>query len=97
VVDGDPHTLRPVARLRDPKSGRVLTLEANQPGVQFYTGNFLDGTAKGKGATYPQHAALCLESQKFPNSINVPAWSKEVILKPGQTYEHTMIHRFSTE
>ena len=97
VVDGDPHTLRPVARLKDPKSGRVMTIEADQPGVQFYSGNFLDGTLKGKGATYPQHAALCLETQKFPNSIDVPAWKEEVTLKPGQTYKHTMIHRFSTE
>jgi aldose 1-epimerase len=97
IVDGDAHTLRPFARLKDPKSGRVMTLEADQPGLQFYSGNFLDGSLKGKGATYPQHAALCLESQKFPNSINVPAWKHEVILKPGQTYKHVMVHRFSTE
>jgi aldose 1-epimerase len=97
VVNGDPHTLRPVARLRDPKSGRVMTIEADQPGVQFYSGNFLDGSVKGKGVTYNQHGALCLETQKFPNSINVPAWKQEVILKPGQTYRHTMVHRFSTE
>jgi aldose 1-epimerase len=97
VVDGDAHTLRPVARLRDPKSGRVMTLEGDQPGVQFYSGNFLDGSLTGKGATYSQHAALCLETQKFPNSINVPAWKHEVILKPGQTYKHVMVHRFSTE
>lgn len=97
VVNGDPHTMRPVARLKDPKSGRVLTLEADQPGVQFYSGNFMDGKAHGKGATYAQYTGLCLETQKFPNSINVPAWKNEVILKPGQTYRHTMIHRFSAE
>ncbi|MFZ5897237.1 MAG: aldose epimerase family protein [Myxococcota bacterium] len=97
VVNGDPHTLRPVARLRDPKSGRVLTLEADQPGVQFYSGNFLDGKAKGKGTSYAQYTGLCLETQKFPNSINVPAWKDEVILRPGQAYKHTMIHRFSVE
>lgn len=98
VVNGDPHSMRPVAKLVDPKSGRVMTLEANQPGVQFYTGNFLDGTIKGKGGSvYDQYAALCLETQKFPNSINVPAWQDEVILKPGQTYEHAMIYRFTTE
>jgi aldose 1-epimerase len=97
VVDGDPHALRPVARLKEPKSGRVLTLEADQPGVQFYSGNFLDGTLTGKGASYPQYAGLCLETQKFPNSINVPAWASEVILEPGQVYTHTMIHRFTTE
>jgi aldose 1-epimerase len=97
VVDGDPHTMRPVARLKDPKTGRVMTLEADQPGVQFYSGKFLDGTIKGKGTTYNQYAGLCLETQKFPNSVNVPAWRSEVVLKPGQTYKHAMVHRFSTE
>jgi aldose 1-epimerase len=98
VVKGDPHTLRPVARLKDPKSGRVLELSADQPGVQFYSGNFLDGSNKGKGGVaYQQYTGLCLESQKFPNSINVPAWKDEVILKPGATYKHTMIHKLSAE
>jgi len=98
VVKGDPHTLRPVAKLKDPKSGRVLELSADQPGVQFYSGNFLDGSNKGKGGVvYQQYTGLCLESQKFPNSINVPAWKDEVILKPGATYKHTMVHKFSAE
>ncbi len=97
VVNGDPNQLRPVARLADPKSGRVMTLSANQPGVQFYTGNFLNGSAKGKGASYVQHAALCLETQKFPNAINVPAWRDQVILRPGTTYRHVMVHAFTTE
>jgi aldose 1-epimerase len=97
VVRGDPHQLRPAARLKDPKSGRVMTIESNQPGVQLYTGNLLDKKTKGKGVAYEQYAGLCLETQKFPNSINVPAWKDEVILKPGQTYRHTMIHRFTTE
>ncbi|MGK4009127.1 aldose epimerase family protein [Sorangium sp. So ce1036] len=97
IVRGDPAALRPVARLKDPKSGRVMMLEADQPGVQFYTGNFMNGSRRGKGATYVQHAALCLESQKFPNAINVPAWQKQAILEPGQVYKHTMIHRFTAE
>jgi aldose 1-epimerase len=97
VVNGPPTQLRPVARLRDPKSGRVMTVAADQPGVQFYTGNFLDGSAKGKGATYGQYAALCLETQKFPNAINVPAWRDQVILRPGQMYRHLMVHTFSVE
>jgi aldose 1-epimerase len=97
VVNGDAHAMRPVAKLKDPKSGRVMTLEADQPGVQFYSGNFLDGKTKGKGVNYPQYGGLCLETQKFPNSINIPAWKDEVILKPGQTYKHTMVHRFTTE
>ncbi len=97
VVNGDPHTLRPVAHVKDPKSGRVMTIEGDQPGVMFYAGLFLDGTITGKGHTYQQYEAFCLETQKFPNSINVPAWRDEVILKPGQTYKHTMIHRFTAE
>jgi aldose 1-epimerase len=97
VVNGEPNRLRPVARLKDPKSGRVMTLSADQPGVQFYTGNFLNGSIKGKGTTYGQYAGLCLETQKFPNAINIPAWQDQVILRPGQTYRHLMIHKFTTE
>ena len=98
VIKGDPHTLRPFARAKDPKSGRVLELSADQPGVQFYSGNFLDGSNKGKGGTvYQQYTGFCLESQKVPNSINVPAWKDEVILKPGVTYKHSMVHKLSAE
>ncbi len=97
IVNGEANQLRPVAKLKDPKSGRVMTIEADQPGLQFYSGNFLDGTVTGKGKTYVQYAGLCLETQKFPNSVNVPAWRDAVTLKPGQTYKHTMIHRFSNE
>lgn len=97
VVNGEPNRLRAVARLEDPASGRVMTLSADQPGVQFYTGNFLDGSHKGKGATYVQYAGLCLETQKFPNAINVPAWQDQVILRPGRPYRHLMVHTFSAE
>ncbi len=97
VVRGEPNRLRPVARLKDPRSGRVMTLSADQPGVQCYTGNFLDGSARGKGAAYGQHAALCLETQGFPNAINVPGWQAQVILQPGQTYRHVMVHAFTAE
>jgi len=97
VVDGVPNQLRPVGRLKDPKSGRVMTVSADQPGVQFYTGNFLDGSVSGKGATYVQYAALCLETQKFPNAINVPSWQDQVIIRPGEVYRHVMIHKFSAE
>jgi aldose 1-epimerase len=97
VVNGEPHQLRVVAKLKDPKSGRVMTISADQPGLQFYSGNFLDGTTKGKGVTHEHWGGLCLESQKFPNSINVPAWRDQVILKPGQTYKHTMGHKVTTE
>jgi len=97
VINGEPNQLRPVARVKDPRSGRVMTLSADQPGVQFYTGNFLNGSIVGKGATYVQYAALCLESQKFPNAINIPAWQDQAILRPGQTYRHVMVHTFSAE
>jgi aldose 1-epimerase len=97
IIDGDPHALRPVARVSDPKSGRVLSIEANQPGAQLYTANYMDGTTKGKGRVHAQHAAFCIETQKFPNSINVPAWKNEEILRPGQTYKHVMVLKFSTE
>lgn len=96
VVQGTSGQLRPVARVYEPTSGRVLTLEADAPGVQFYSGNFLDGSLVGKGGQrYAQYAGLCLETQAFPNAINVPAWQGQVILRPGQTYRHTMRHRFS--
>lgn len=97
IVNGEPNKLRPAAKVKDPKSGRVMTLEADQPGVQFYSGKFLDGSNKGKGATYNQYGGLCLETQKYPNAINVPAWKDQVVLKAGQTYKHVMVHRFSVE
>lgn len=98
VIDGQPNALRPVARLADPKSGRVLSLEADQPGLQFYSGNYLDGSIRGKGGrAYARNAGLCLETQAFPNAINVPAWRDQVILRPGTPYQHVMIHRFTTE
>ena len=73
VVDGEPQALRPVARLADPRSGRVLTLEADQPGVQFYSGNYLDGSVRGKGGRpHPRQSGVCLETQAFPNAITSP-------------------------
>jgi aldose 1-epimerase len=97
VVNGDPHALRPVARVEDPKSGRVMTIEANQPGAQLYTSNYMDGTTQGKGRKHTQHAAVCIETQKFPNAINVPAWKDDVILRPGQTYKHVLLLKFSAK
>ncbi len=86
--------LRRAARLEDPASGRWMELFATEPGIQFYTGNFLDGTAKGKGgAAYRRHAGLCLETQKYPDAVNKPGWPSPV-LRPGETYRHLMVHRF---
>lgn len=94
VVRGTPGELRPVAEVREPYSGLTMVLEANQPGVQFYSGQFLDGSLRGKGAVLGPYAGLCLETQAFPNAVNVPAWAPQALLEPGQTYEHRMVHRF---
>lgn len=66
-----------------------------QPGIQFYTGNFLDGTLKGKtGAVYPKHSGFCLETQNWPNAVNQPHFPP-VLLKPGEEYNHTTWFVFS--
>ncbi|MFF3910056.1 aldose epimerase family protein [Streptomyces sp. NPDC001848] len=84
-----------VATLRDPHSGRTLKIFTDQPGLQFYSGNFLDGTLVGTGGhTYRQGDALCLETQHFPDSPNHPNFPSTV-LRPGQTYRTTTIHSFS--
>jgi aldose 1-epimerase len=84
------------AKLRDPKSGRVMTVLTTEPGVQLYTGNFLSGQ-KGKGGkTYNQRDAVCLETDHFPDSVNHPEFPS-IILRPGQTYRQTCIYAFSTE
>jgi len=84
------------ARVTEPKSGRVLEVETTEPGMQFYTGNFLDGTVKGKGgAVYNQYNGFCLETQHFPDSVNHPNFPN-TILKPGETYRSTTVYRFST-
>ncbi|MDX1564091.1 MAG: aldose epimerase family protein [Phycisphaeraceae bacterium] len=97
VVDGDPDTLRKVAWVKDPASGRVMEIFANQPGVQFYTGNFMDGSHSGKGAKHRQYSAFCLETQAYPDAINKKHWAEQVVLKPGEKYHHVMIHTFSTD
>jgi aldose 1-epimerase len=84
------------ARVFEPKSGRVMEVHTTQPGVQFYTGNFLDGTLTGKGSTnYQQHTGFCLETQHYPDAIHHPDFPS-VILHPGQNYHHTTVHRFLT-
>jgi aldose 1-epimerase len=96
VVDGEPDTLRPVARLEDPGSGRVLELDATSPGVQFYSGNFLDGTITGKGGVaYGHRAGLCLEPQGFPDAPNQPAFPGTQLLPDG-IYTNSMLLRFHT-
>jgi len=84
-----------VAELEDVISGRCMQVSSNQPGVQLYTGNFLDGSLSGKGRRFTRHAAVCLETQGFPNAINVPEWRQQVVLEPGHTYRHVQVFRFS--
>ena len=100
VLDGEAGELRPAAWARDPESGRVLEVSTTSPGVQFYTGNYLDGSVVGKGgAAYGRHAGFCLETQDFPDAINkegLPGWPS-IILRPGATYEHTVVFSFSAE
>jgi aldose 1-epimerase len=84
------------ARLRDPASGRVMTVYTDQPGVQLYSGNFLKGS-KGKGGkTYAYRSGLCLEDQHFPDSVNHPEFPS-IILKPKDMYKHTTIFAFSAD
>ncbi|CCK30321.1 Aldose 1-epimerase [Streptomyces davaonensis JCM 4913] len=90
-------TSRPqwVATLRDPSSGRTLKIATTEPGLQFYSGNFLDGTLVGSGGSiYRQGDALCLETQHFPDSPNQPSFPSTT-LRPGQTYRTTTVHSFS--
>ncbi len=80
----------------EPDTGRVLEVWTTEPGVQFYTGNFLDGSVKGKhGTAYQQHAAFCLETQHYPDSVNHPKFPS-TILSPGETYRQVTEFRFST-
>jgi aldose 1-epimerase len=86
-----------VARVTERTSGRVLEVSSTQPGLQFYTGNFLDGTITGKGGrVYQRRHGFCLEPQHFPDAINHPNFPT-TLLQPGQTYRHTLIYRFSTD
>ncbi|RWW32189.1 hypothetical protein GW17_00003149, partial [Ensete ventricosum] len=87
--------LRHAARVKDPSSSRVLNLWTDAPGMQFYTGNFVNGVAGKGGAVYEKHAGLCLETQGFPNAINQPNFPP-IVVQPGEKYKHTMLFEFST-
>jgi len=95
VLDREGKSLSEAAEVYDPSSGRVLQVWTDEPGVQFYTGNFLDGTITGKdGKVYGHRFALCLETQHFPDSPNHPKFPSTE-LKPGQKYHTVTIFRFS--
>jgi aldose 1-epimerase len=84
------------AHVADPGSGRVLELFTEEPGVQFYSGNFLDGSLTGKGRTYGHRSGLCLEPQHFPDSPNQPRFPN-VILRPGHVYQTESRFRLSVQ
>lgn len=95
VLNTNGDITKPAARLTSPQSGITLEVYTNEPGIQVYTGNFLDGSIQGKkGITYNQRASVCLETQHYPDSPNKPQWPS-VILKPGQTYNSECIFKFS--
>lgn len=92
-----PGRLAKAAKLKDPTTGRVMEIFTDQPAIQFYGGNFLDGTTKGKGGiAYKFRTGLCLETELFPDGPNQPHFP-DSILRPGETYRHKMVHRFSVE
>jgi aldose 1-epimerase len=87
----------PAARVREPRSGRVMELHTTEPGVQLYTGNFLDGSNVGKGGrVYGKHHGFCLETQHYPDSVNRPEFPS-VILRPGQSFRSATRLEFSCE
>lgn len=95
VLNSGGKSLALAVRVYEPKTGRVMELSTTEPGVQFYTGNFLDGTITGKdGIAYRKHHAFCLEAQHYPDSIhhaNFPS----AVLEPGKTYTQTTVYKFS--
>jgi aldose 1-epimerase len=95
VINREPGTTGPTlaARVVEPTSGRVMEVFATQPGVQLYTGNFLDGTLRRGNTAFAKHFAFCLETQHYPDSPNRTAFPS-TLLVPGETYRHTTIHKF---
>jgi aldose 1-epimerase len=97
VADKLPGHLGMIAKVEEPKSGRVMEVISTEPGVQFYSGNFLDGTLLGKGGkVYGFRNGFCFEPQHFPDSPNRRNFPSTV-LRPGETYKNAIIYRFSTE
>lgn len=96
VLNKTGNSLDKIVELHDPSSGRLMEVWTTEPGVQFYTGNFLNGTLTNTrgGAKYVKHAGLCLETQHFPDSPNQPSFPS-TILKPGETYRQTTIYKFT--
>lgn len=96
VINGSNGSLRSFARLYEPESGRVMEAFTTEPGVQIYTGNFLDGTLKGKGVTYGRRYGICLETEHFPDSPNQPQFPS-VVVRPGEVYTTSTVYAFSVK
>src|SRR6185295_7003775 len=95
LARGGARGLVHAARLADPGSGRVMDIETTEPGIQFYSGNFLDGRLHGSnGHAYRQGDGVCLETQHFPDSPNRPEFASTV-LRPGETFRSMTVHRFT--
>jgi aldose 1-epimerase len=89
--------LKLAARVYEPGSGRVLEVQTTEPGVQLYTGNYLDGTQVGKGGVhYAKHGGFCLETQHFPDSVNQPQFPSTIV-RPGEVYQQATILKFSAQ
>jgi len=97
VIDrSGPGAMTPAGEAYEPRSGRVMAVSTTEPGIQLYTGNFLDGSVIGKGGkAYKKNYGFCLETQHFPDSPNQPSFPSTV-LRPGQTFRSTTVHKFST-
>jgi aldose 1-epimerase len=97
VLNGGGGKLALCARVLEPTTGRIMEIDTTEPGVQFYTGNFLDGSLVGKdGKAYKKHYAFCLETQHFPDSPNKPNFPS-VVLQPGQKFTSTTVYKFSAQ
>ena len=97
VINKEQGKLELMARVTDPESGRVLEVLSSEPGLQFYSGNFLDGTITGKyGRVYGHRAAFCMEPQHYPDSPNKRDFPS-VVLRPGEVYHNTIIFRFAVQ
>lgn len=97
ILERDGDGLLPAVRLHEPRTGRTMEVLTTQPGIQFYSGNFLDGSLVGKGGRrYGRRAGLCLETQHFPDSPHRPDFPSTV-LRPGETYRHSTLYRFAAD
>ena len=97
VINKPAGQLALMARVYEPTSGRVMEVWSTEPGLQFYSGNFLDGKNKGKGGwVYQFRNGFCMEPQHYPDSPNQPNFPS-VVLKPGQAYRNTIIYKFSVQ